>query len=166
MIYKMITRFQNELQNKNDRKDSLQIYIPTNNLLNEDNFGRLLKQIKYAKDNQSRKKKFVNKDIEADYSKTNENNEGKHIIDKTIYTLRLFEGIAVLPTNVIVQLYPFKGTERRTYISGFNLYTDNEEFFDFMNTVLLCNDELQVNGNVIYVENQNEKLIEIVKFFR
>lgn len=146
--------------------NSIQLYISVENVLNEETFEKLLSKIEYSKYNQSRKKKSLNKEIEADYSRTQENINGKHIIDKIIHTLRLFEGIAVIPTNVIVQLYPFRGTERRTYISGFNLYTDNEEFFDFMSIVLLCNDELQVNSNIIYVENQNEKLLEIVKFFQ
>ena len=151
---------------KEQGKNSIQLYISTCNILNEGTFDRLLKQIDYSMYNQRRKKEALNKDIEADYMRTQDKTENKNIIDKIIYALKLFEGISVLPTIVITQLYPFKGTERRTYISGYNFYTDNEEFFDFMNTISLCNDELQLNNNIIYVENQKEKLLQIVKFFQ
>ncbi|MBB4806991.1 hypothetical protein HNP38_002287 [Chryseobacterium defluvii] len=154
------------LQQKNNNIDSIQIYIPTGNILNEENFKNLLNEIKYSKINQIRKKKLLGGNIEADYSKTKNDTLNKHIIDKITYTLKLFDGIKVLPTSVICQLYPFRGSENNTYINEFELYTDNEEFFDFMDSLSLRDNELEVKSKEIFVENQKEKLKDIISFLQ
>ncbi|WP_433631522.1 DUF4365 domain-containing protein [Chryseobacterium cucumeris] len=154
------------LKQQNDGVDSIQIYIPTENILNEESFEVFLKEINFSKINQIRKKNILGGNIEADYSKTKTDTEDQHIIDKINYTLKLFDGIKVLPTKIISQLYPFRGTENNTFIREFELYTDNEEFFDFMSSLSLIDDELEIESKQILVENQNEKLRKIVSFFQ
>lgn len=153
------------LQQKNNGINSIQIYIPIGNILNGESFKNFLNEIKYSKINQIRKKKLLGGNIEADYSKTQNDNLGKHIIDQLAYSIKLFDGIKVLPTTVISQLYPFRGSEN-TYINDFELYTDNSEFFDFMDRLSLNNNELETQSNEIFVENQKEKLNDIISFFQ
>jgi len=161
-----ITLKERIVKQQNDGVDSIQIYIPTENVLNEESFGKLLKEIKFSKINQIRKKKTLGVNIEADYSKTKVDTEDKHIIDKIDYTLKLFDGIKVLPTKIIIQLYPFKGTESNTFINEFELYTDNEEFFDFMSSLSVIENDLEVGSKVEFVKNQKEKLRSIINFFQ
>ncbi|MCX8523141.1 DUF4365 domain-containing protein [Chryseobacterium formosus] len=111
--------------------NSITIYIPAENILSQETFDTLLKRRSYAKYNQIRKKETFN-NLEADYSLTNIGNSNFKMIDKILHTINLFEGIKVLPENVICQLHPFKGTKQKTNISDLNFETDNEEFFDFM----------------------------------
>ncbi|CEJ72037.1 hypothetical protein BN1195_04394 [Chryseobacterium oranimense G311] len=150
----------------NANKKSIQIYIPSENILNEDSFDKLLDEIKYSKINQIRKKRILSENIEADYSKIKNDTEDKNIIDKIDYTLKLFDGIKVLPTNVICQLYPFRGTEYNTYINEFELYTDNEEFFDFMDNIDVVDNEFELKSKEVLVENQKEKLKNIISFLQ
>ncbi|KFC19301.1 DUF4365 domain-containing protein [Chryseobacterium sp. FH1] len=154
------------VKQQSDGINSIQIYISTENILNEESFEVFLKEINFSKINQIRKKKILGGNIEADYSKTKTDTEDKHVIDKIDYTLKLFEGIKVLPAKIIIQLYPFKGTENNTFINEFELYTDNEEFFDFMNGLCLKDDELEVESKEMFVENQKDKLRKIISFFQ
>jgi hypothetical protein len=156
-----ITLYERILKNKNTSK-TIQIYIPAENVLNETIFNTLLSKIHYAKYAQIKKKRLISINLEADYTKVESEIENKHIIDKIYYVIKLFEGILVLPAEVICQLVPFKGTYSNTFINGFILYTDNEEFFDFMNTIILDNNELKTQE--VYVENQKDKLKEIINF--
>ena len=154
------------LKQQNDGIDNIQIYIPSKNILNNEVFENFLNEINFSKINQIRKKNILALNIEADYSKTQINNLEKHLIDKIAYTLQLFDGIKVLPIKIISQLYPFKGTENNTFIREFELYTDNEEFFDFMTTLYLVGDKLETESKQIFVENQTEKLKNIIGFFQ
>ena len=152
-----------EKQHKKD-VSSISIYVPTENILDEDTFELLLQKIELAKQNQIRKKKTLSETFEADYSKIEVDIKDYHIIDQIHYTIKLFEGIQVLPENIISKLPPFKGNNKNeTYISGFTLYTDNECFFNFIDTISLSENTKPTIGDT-YVENQEEKLKDIVLF--
>lgn len=148
---------------KEERINKIQIYIPQENILDELNFERLLSKIDYAKYNQIRKKKAFD-GLEADYSLTETGSVNKKMIDKILYTINLFEGIKVLPENVICQLYPFKGSSTRTIFCDLGFETDNVEFFNFMNSIVLENDKLRTLDNSDL--DENDKLREIIDFFQ
>lgn len=152
-------------QKSNDLK-TIQIYIPTENVLNENTIKNFIDKIHYSKYIQLRKKKNISGNLEADYSKIEVDIREKHIIDKIHYVIKLFEGIVVLPTDVISQLPPFRGKENSTFIDRFTLNTENEEFFDFIESIVLENDELKLKSNEILVDNQTEKLKDIIDFFK
>ncbi|MFS4429398.1 hypothetical protein [Chryseobacterium sp. S90] len=148
------------LEQKAEGHSFIQIYIPADNLLGENTFERLFKQIDYAKYNQIRKKRIVKKDITADYSKTKITDS--NILNEILHTLKLFEGIKVLPTNVISQLYPFKGSDK-TFFNDWGFYTDNEKFFDFMDSIVINRNKLESSENLEY---ESDKLREVINFFQ
>ena len=154
------------LKQKNDNVKTIQIYIPKENILNENTFKDFINKIHYSKYIQLRKKKYISGNLDADYSKIEEDIKDKHIIDKTHYVIKLFESIVVLPTDIICQLPPFKGKENNNFIYKFTLNTDNEEFFDFITSIILENDELKLKPNEIVVDNLTEKLKAIIDFFK
>lgn len=154
------------LNQKNKGLNTIQIYIPTENVLDENTFNDFINKIKYSNYIQLRKKKNISENLEADYSKIEDHIKEKHIIDKIHHVIKLFVGIVVLPTDVISQLPPFRGKENRTYVNNFYLNTENEEFFDFMELVVFENDELKLKSNDILVDNQTDKLKEIIDFFK
>lgn len=151
---------------KSKKIDSIMIYIPQENILNEISFGKLIEEIKFSKLNQLRKKRILNTNLQADYSLTSVNTENKHIIDQLDYTLKLFDGIKVLPINVICQLHPFKGSENKTFLREFTLGTDNEDFYNLMNSLELSGSGLHFNTEEIFVEDQQKKLENIISFFQ
>lgn len=160
-----ITLKERILQQKNNDIDSIQIYIPTENVLNENTFDEFLNKIESAKLVQFRKKNILSENYEADYSKIEDEIRDKHIIDKVDYTIKLFDGIKVLPTNVICKLFPFRGPdENNTYVRGFNFYTDNEELFNLLENLTLSDNHLILKIDEVFVENQNEKLKNIISF--
>lgn len=154
------------LNQKNNDIKTIQIYIPTENVLNENTFKDFIDKTNYSKYIQLKKKKYISGNLEADYSKIEVDIKEKHIIDKIHYVIKLFEGIVVLPTDVISQLPIFKGKEKSTFIDRFTLNTENEEFFDLMESIVLENSEFKLNSNEILVDNQTEKLKDIIDFLR
>ncbi|MBW4360666.1 DUF4365 domain-containing protein [Flavobacterium taihuense] len=154
------------LNQKSNNVKSIQIYIPTENVLNENTLKDFIDKIHYSKYIQLRKKKYISGNLEADYSKIEVDIRGKHIIDKIHYVIKLFEGIAVLPTDVISQLPPFKGKENNTFINRSTLNTESEDFFDFIESIILENDELKLKSNEVLIDNQKEKLKDIIDFLQ
>ncbi|MEC5173916.1 DUF4365 domain-containing protein [Chryseobacterium nepalense] len=153
------------LEQKNNDIDAIQIYIPTENILNENTFNDFLNKIENAKLIQIRKKNILNENYEADYSKIETEISEKHIIDKIDYILNLFDGIKVFPTKVICKLLSFgESDDSKSHISGFSFYTYNEEFFSLMEKVKLSNDQFTLTDDEIFVDNQNEKIKSIVSF--
>ncbi|MNU14928.1 hypothetical protein D3C71_30500 [compost metagenome] len=150
-------------EQKNNSINSITIYIPIENILNQETFDTLLKRRNYAKYNQIRKKEVIN-NLEADYSLTDVENSNFKMIDKILHTINLFEGIKVLPENVICQLHPFKGTKQRTNIFELNFETDNEEFFDFMDSIILEKNKLKIFDNDEF--DENDKLRKVIEFFQ
>ncbi len=154
------------LKQKNNNIQTIQIYVPIKNVLDENSLKDFIDKIHYSKYIQLRKKKNISGNLDADYSKIEEDIRDQHIIDKTHYVIKLFEGIVVLPTDVISQLPPFKGKENNTFIDRFTLNTESEEFFDFTASIILENDKLKLKSNEIVVDNQTEKLKSIIDFFK
>jgi hypothetical protein len=153
------------LEQKSNDIGAIQIYIPTENILNENTFNDFLNKIENAKLIQIRKKNILNENYEADYSKIETEISEKHIIDKIDYTLNLFEGIKVFPTKVICKLLSFgESNDSKSHISGFSFYTYNEEFFSLMEKVKLSNDQFTLTNDENFVDNQNEKIKNIVSF--
>lgn len=146
-------------------KESLQIYIPVENCLNEQTFETLLDRINYAKYNQIWKNGIVTGNIKADYSAIESNLQGQNIIDKILGCINFFEGIIVFPPQIISQLYPFRMGEG-TYIREFALFTDNEEFYDFISSLYIENEKIMCSINDEFVVNISDKLKEIVNFFQ
>ncbi|WP_261511323.1 hypothetical protein [Chryseobacterium paludis] len=153
------------LEQKSNDIDASQIYIPTENILNESTFNDFLNKIENAKLIQIRKKNILNENYEADYSKIETEISEKRTIDKIDYTLNLFEGIKVFPTKVICKLLSFgESDDSKSHISGFSFYTYNEEFFSLMEKVKLSNNQFTLTDNESFVNNQNEKIKNIVSF--
>jgi len=133
--------------------------------LNDNNLNKFIDNVEYSKINQIKKKKILSGNIEADYSITKDSTIDLHIIDKIDYTIKLFDGIKVLPTKVISQLYPFKANDN-TFIDEYGLSTDNEELFNFMDSLHLENGRIEINSKEKFVEDQDEKLEKIIEFFQ
>lgn len=158
-------RIENQIK---DGKQSLQIYIPQTNILNEENFNRFIDEVKEAKLNQVRKKygAFI-KTNTSNYSFIKEITKEKHIIDKLVYPIELFENFKSLPNNIIEQLYPFKeNTKSIVYIDNFTLRTDNEELFSFFRSLEFKNGEHIINGKTVKSEATKKKLETILEFFK
>lgn len=158
---------QKEIEIKKSNKKSkptIQIYIPSENIINQENFEAFVKEIKLSREQQNYKHNSIFK-VKTNYNFIKNKVEGKHIIDKVIYTIDLFEGINVIPTNIISQLYPFKGTQQKTYIYESSLKTDNEEFYDLMNNIQIVNEKFVLNGDKCDDEI-SPKLEKIARFFR
>lgn len=144
---------------------SIRIYIPVTNVLNENTLIQFLDQIENAKLIQIRKKNILSENIQSDYRQIEDEIRGKHIIDQIDYTLKLFDIIHVLPKNVICNLPPFRGrSEHSTNLNGFTLYTDNEELFDLIDSIVILEDELRLKSDEIFVEDQNQKIKNIITF--
>lgn len=156
---------------KENNKNSIQIFISQENTLCQKSFDRFVDAIDYAKYNQ-RRKKGISENLIADYSLTNLQDSDADIIDKISHTLDLFEGIKVLPVDVISKLHPFKGTDDKTGISNLSLRTDNEEFFNFMSSIVSSNGVLKISDNKLSINSLktptdiSEKLRDIINFFQ
>ncbi|MCU7618480.1 hypothetical protein NZ698_14865 [Chryseobacterium sp. PBS4-4] len=150
---------------KDKGSNFIRLYIPAVNFLNEDTLAQFLDHIETSKLAQIRKKKFLSDSTQSDYAIVEEEIKSMHIIDKIDHTLKLFDIIYVLPPNVISSLPPFKGSDENiTNLDGFTFYTDNEEFFDLIDSIILSDNEIKLNSDEIFVEDQNRKLKDITTF--
>lgn len=146
--------------------DNVQLHVSTTNVLNEENFEKFLLDL--AESQKVQFHKFKAKiALKADYDETKRTPNDKTIVDHILRVLDLFEGIHVIPTNIITKLYPFKGKDK-TSLYGENLSTDNEEFFDFMSNLSFNNDQIELlDANVDYfdIPEFQDKIKKILGFF-
>ncbi|UUF15714.1 MULTISPECIES: DUF4365 domain-containing protein [Flavobacterium] len=154
---------ESELKKSNTKKPTIQIYIPSENLLNSENFSRFTKEIHFSRLQQNHKG-ILPLQTKADYKFIKDKIKDKDIIDKAIFSIDLFEGMNVIPTNIISQLYPFKETSTKTYIFETDLKTDNEDFFDLMDSITLDGAKL-ISNRYNNDELVSEKLEKIIRFF-
>ena len=147
------------------KKPKLQIYIPLENEIKFENFNNLLKDIDYSREHQKRKHEFsISSD--GDYRLIEEKIKEVHLIDKAYLTIQYFEGINILPTNVIIKLPFIKGSQYNTYIHHFSQKTENEDCYNLLSKISLKNETLLYEDGKEYVENQTEKLKTIINFFK
>ncbi|HRE76295.1 MAG TPA: DUF4365 domain-containing protein [Flavobacterium sp.] len=150
----------------NSKRKTLQIKIPAENILNEDNFERLLTDIGESQKAQLHKKKEqIN--LKANYSKVNDEISNLNIIDGLIRLTEIFAGINVFPQSIINKLKVFTGSEGSLY--GETLSTDNEKFYDFLDNLIVDdNIFLLKNKNVEYagVDEFQKKVRHIISFLR
>lgn len=151
-----------ELKETKSKKPTIQIYIPSENKLNFENLSRFTKEIHLSRQQQNRKRNLPFQ-TKADYKFIKNKVKDKDIIDKVIFSIDLFEGMDVIPTNIISQLYPFKETNAKTYILETDLKTDNEDFFDLVNSITL-NDKKLISNRYNNDELVSEKLHKIIRF--
>jgi len=154
---------ESELKKIKTKKPTVQIYIPSENQLNSENFSRFTKEIQLSRQQQSHKG-ILSLQTKADYKFIKDKIKDKDIIDKAIYSIDLFEGMDVIPANIISQLYPFKETSTKTYIFETDLKTDNEDFFDLMDSISLQGNKL-ISNRYNNDELVSEKLEKIIYFF-
>lgn len=152
--------------NKAKRKSNqtIQIYISPENLINQENFKNFINDIQLSREHQYFKHNTLF-EVKADYSFIKNDTKDYDIVDKILYTIDLFEGITVIPVNIISNLYPFKGSQRNTYVWDSTFKTDNEEFYDFMDSIEKSDGKLIIK-ETNYDLTTFEKLDKIVKFFR
>lgn len=150
----------------NSKKKTLQIKIHADNILNEDNFEKLLTDItKSQKAQLHKKKEQIN--LKANYSKVNEEISNLNIIDGLVKLTEIFSGINVLPQSIINKLNVFTGSEGSLY--GETLSTDNEKFYDFLDNLSIDNDIFHLkNNDVEYatVDEFQNKVRHILNFLR
>lgn len=150
----------------NLKKKTLQIKIPAENILNEDNFEKLLTDItKSQKAQLHKKKEQIN--LKANYSKVNEEISNLNIIDGLVKLTEIFSGINVFPQSIINKLNVFTGEEGSLY--GETLSTDNEKFYNFLDNLSVNNDIfLLKDSNVEYatVDDFQNKVRHILNFLR
>lgn len=145
-------------------KPTIQIYIPFENEINNENFKKLIEDINSSSEEQTRKHSS-NISFESDYSNIKSKIADKHIIDKLSAVIYQFDELKNLPNSIITNLPVFKEENKSTWIHDFSLNIENEEMYNlFSNLKLKDNRYLFSKGDV--VENQNAKLASIVKFFK
>lgn len=151
---------------KEKKRKSLQIYISPNNILNYENLKKIIKELEKAEVNQLKKKRFF-ESAKADYSTLQDLYENLHIIDALDQIINLFKqnGLSILPPNVISNIFP-QNKKTPSYVSDFDLNTDNEELFNLILDIDVENDKLFLKSKKTFVENQDEKLKTIISFFR
>jgi len=147
------------------KKPKLQIYIPSENIICAENFERFIKDIHWSVEEQIRKH-ANDLTSEVDFTSIEKEIEDKHIIDQAYYVLQKFEGLNVLPTTLISKLPFLRKNKYRTHVDNFNLTTDNEEFFDLIESVRLENGKLNCYNRQIFVSDQQNKLKGIINFFK
>lgn len=142
---------------------TLQIYLSPENILNQNNFSRFIQEIHFSRTTQIGKPKG-SISFEADYSQISNLFSDMHIIDKVYKTLELFK-LPVFPTSILRKIPTISGSYGKSYLTSSTLRTDNFEFFNLIEGIKL------IDGNLIYeegnkVENQQEKLKAILRFFK
>lgn len=155
--------------------DSLQIYIPPENIINEKNIFRFIEDIHQARKNQAIRlypsiassSGFSYKP--SDYSFIKNEVKGKHVIDKFYRIIEIFENIVVIPEYIIDKLF-FNVFGERTYISESSIRTKNEEFFILIESITKVisksgEEKLLLIDGKTHVENQADKLKDIINFF-
>lgn len=155
----------NEQKNKNVK--NFQVYIPKDNVLNEENFDQFLEEIRTARVKQVEKLHGnLFESHKSDYSVFRKETEGLHIIDKLDYIIEKFECIKVIPKNILSEIlyYTFgKGT----YVGDMSVSTDNEELYNLVKSIHVNRKKksYQIPDNKVLVEKQEEKLKSIISFF-
>lgn len=155
----------NEQKNKNVK--NFQVYIPKDNVLNEENFDKFLEEIRIARVKQVEKLHGnLFESHKSDYSVFRKQTEGLHIIDKLYYIIEKFECIKVIPKNILSEIlyYTFgKGT----YVGDMSISTDNEELYNLVKSIHVDRrkESYRIFDNQTFVEKQEEKLKSIISFF-
>lgn len=155
------------IEQVNLKKKSLQVSIPAQNILNEQNFDRFLKELEESRKVQIHKHKSkINSKANYKYIKESINN--LNILDAINKMFDLYEGINVFPSYIINKLYPFKKGANTT-LHGETLSTDNEILFDFLENIQVINDKFCLkDSNVDYsdVPEFQQKMQRVLSFFR
>lgn len=156
-----------EQQEKN--KETLQIYIPQENVLNEENYVRFYNDLEKCDRIQTYKylKPRISKTRDYDFSKLE--NSKIHIVDKIIESIKKFEGLTIVPTHILRKTYPFRGSIDKTYIHSDTLTTDNEDLFDLFSCLELNENELIIKEGIEYelsLQTYSKKIKEIIEFFK
>ena len=162
-----IPRRVQEQEEKN--KETLQIYIPQENVLNEENYIRFYNDLEKCDRIQTYKylKPRISKTRDYDFSELE--NSKMHIVDKTIESIKKFEGLSIVPTHILRKTYPFRGSIDKTYIHSDTLTTDNEELFDLFSCLELNGNELNLKDGIEYelsIKTYSKKIKEIIAFFK
>lgn len=146
---------------------TLQIYISKENEICSKNFKAFFDDIELSREEQIRKHNF-NISSEADYSFLEDKIKDKHIIDQLYITIEEFEGIHILPPNVITSLPIIRevSDRYRVWIHNFSIKIDNEVLYNLISNIELVDGELKLKGGNIVVDNQEYKLLSIIKFFQ
>jgi hypothetical protein len=143
-------------------KESLQVSIPSENILNAENFERFLAELEESRKVQIHKHNSRIK-LKANYTTLKTNLEGLNIIDAIDKLLDLFEGISVFSTYMISEMYPFNNgintSLNRSYARVYaeTLSTNNDDLFDFI-------DNLEVRENKFYLKDTNVDYASVSNF--
>lgn len=155
----------NEQKNKNIK--NFQVYIPKDNVLNEENFDKFLEEIRTARVKQVEKLHGnLFESHKSDYSVFRKETEGLHIIDKLYYIIEKFECIKVIPKNILSEILYYTFGES-TYVGDMSISTDNEDFYNLIKSIHVDRRKKSygISSNLIPVANQKEKLKSIISFF-
>lgn len=152
-------------QNTEPKRPKLQIYIPSENIINSENFRRLLGDIELSREEQ-RRKSNTNLISEADFSKIEEDIRGKHIIDQAYEVIECFKGISVFPTRLINKLPFLNKSKYGARLDGFSLTTDNNDFFELIENIKLFDKKLIYSDGQQVVDNQEDKIKSIIGFLK
>lgn len=132
------------IEQVNAKKYSLQVSIPSTNILNKKNFDRFLQELEESRKAQIHKHK-TKINAHANYDQIKNRIDNLNIVDAIDQMLDMYEGINVFPSYIINKLYPLKKGES-TFLHGDTLSTDSEIFFDFLQN-------LEVRKNKFYLKN-------------
>lgn len=155
----------NEQKNKNVR--NFQVYIPKDNVLNEENFDKFLEEIRIARVKQIEKLHGnLFESHKSDYSVFRKETEGLLIIDKLSYIIEKFECIKVIPKNILSEIMYYTFGEG-TYVGDMSISTDNEDFYNFIKSIQANRRKKSygVSSNLKLIENQKDKLKLVISFF-
>jgi hypothetical protein len=154
------------IEQANSRIKSLQIKIPADNILNEENFEKFLSDL-----NESQKVQFHKKrekiNLKANYDSINKSLEGLSSVEGILKFLKIFEGINVFPVSIINKFKVFTGKGGSLY--GETLSTDNKELFDFLENLQVKDESFHLKNTQVDYANLadlQDKIRHVVNFFR
>ncbi|MFH6969230.1 DUF4365 domain-containing protein [Flavobacterium sp. FlaQc-28] len=155
------------IEQVNTNKESLQVSIPSLNILKEENFDRFLLELEESRKAQIHKHK-TKINANANYDLIKKNIDKLNIVDAIIKMLDMYQGINVFPSYIISKLYPLKKGEG-TFLYGETLSTDNEIFFDFLQNLEVHKNKFylkSINVDYAVVTNLQKKLRRILDFLQ
>ena len=171
VVYWYAVQLDAKLKNKiieqaSSKKKTLQVKIPAENILNEDNFEKFLEDLYESKKAQLHKKR-EHLNSKASYDAVNKSFERLNVVEGILKVLEMFEGINVFPTSMINKIKIFTGESGSLYSE--TLSTDSEIFYDFI-------DNIEIRDQLFYLKNDNvdyanlpdfqDKIRHILNFFK
>lgn len=149
-----------------NNKNTFQLYLDPTNQIDAENFDNIWQELLDCRLFQNYKKiSAIEEDTELYFSKADY--DGMGVIDQVLKTIREFDGLEVLPTNVISRSFPFC-KDKIARISDTALVTDNSDLVDFFENIERKEGILRTKGSdsKTLTDSKLEGLEKVLDFFQ